>query len=162
MVLWDAHVRPLLVTKLCAVPFLRLLTKGLVFRCGQVRHPGLLHLDISGGLLGEGRGSWRRVRSVVILWYWYRSSIHALTSICLRDLLVLSVSLGLLGKILDSVGQFSIKFQDLVIILAKRWGGMCGEKVVQKASIVFLLHALSLRVCFVWEKAMSLVMLLNS
>ena len=141
--LWDAHVRGPLVIKLCAVPFLRLLTNWLVFRCGQVRHPGILHLDISGGLLGEGRGSWRKVRSVVILWHWYRTSIHALTSTCLRDLLVLSVSLGLLGKTLDNVGQFSIKFQDFVIILAKHWWGMCGESVVQKASVFFLLLYLS-------------------
>ena len=79
--LWDAHVRGTLVIKLCAVPFLRLLTKGLVFRCGQVRHAGLLHLNTSVGFLGEGGV----LGGELDLWLYYGTGTYMLLLVFVED-----------------------------------------------------------------------------
>ena len=69
-------MRVLFVPRLCAVPFLRLRIYVVVIKYGQVQQLGLLHLAISGGLLGNGGCPCRALRFRSILWYWYLSWTH--------------------------------------------------------------------------------------
>ena len=135
MIWEDKQVRVLFVHRLCAVPFLRLRIYGVVIKYGQVQQLGLLHLAISGGLLGNGRCPCRALRFRLILWYWYLSWTRALTNICFKDLLVLNATLGFGGKILERLGRLWTRSQCFCIILRICTGGRYGVYVVQNVSL---------------------------
>ena len=96
-----------------------LLIYGLVSRALQVRQL-LLHFLISGGALGAGRGSQRRLSSRSILCVIFEFSNLARVSCFLMLLLVLKATVGLFGKSLESSGDFSMRCQCLTSSFLRR------------------------------------------